>query len=214
MKVEIWSDVVCPFCYMGKKKFEIALAQFAHKDDVEVLWHSFQLNPEFKQIDGDIHDYLAGKYGRSREWAMEMNASVTAAAKEVGLHYDFGRAIPVNTFDAHRLIHLAKDRGLQSEAEERLFSAYFTEGKNLGDPKTLAGLGADIGLDHGEARKVADSSEYAEAVTRDESEAQELGIHAVPFFIFNRRYAISGAQPSHIFMETLNRVWEEERRAD
>jgi predicted DsbA family dithiol-disulfide isomerase len=209
MKIEIWSDVVCPFCYMGKRKFEIALGQFAHRDSIEVLWHSFQLNPEFKEINGDIHDYLAEKYGRTREWAKEMNATVAAAAKEVGLHYDFDNAIPVNTFDAHRLIHLAKDHGLQGEAEERLFSAYFTEGKNLGDHKTLVDLAADIGLDREEAGKVAGSSDYADAVTKDEKEAEELGIHAVPFFVFNRRYGVSGAQPSHQFLETLNRVWEE-----
>ncbi len=214
MKIEIWSDVVCPFCYMGKRKFEIALGQFGHKDDVEILWHSFQLNPEVEGINGDVHDYLAGKYGRSRDWAKEMNANVAAAAKEVGLSYDFDNAIPVNTFDAHRLIHLAKAHGFQNEAEERIFSAYFTEGRDLGDPNTLIDLGTGIGLDRGEVQKVIGSSDYADAVTGDEDEAAELGIHAVPFFVFNRRYAISGAQPSHLFLETLDRVWEEEHKAE
>ena len=214
MKIEIWSDVVCPFCYMGKRKFEIALAQFKHKDEVEVLWHSFQLSPEFKRNGGDIHDYLAEKYGRTREWAKEMNANVAAAAKDVGLHYDFDRVIPTNTFNAHRLIHLAKDHDHQGKAEERLFSAYFTEGKDLGDIETLVELGTEIGLEREVVRKTLSQSDYSDAVEGDRNEAEELGIHAVPFFVFNRRYAISGAQPSHLFLETLNQIWEEEHRAD
>jgi predicted DsbA family dithiol-disulfide isomerase len=215
MKVEIWSDVVCPFCYMGKQKFEIALEQFEHKDEVEVLWHSFQLNPEFKAgTAGDIHDYLAAKYGRTREWAKEMNDSVAAMAQEVGLHYDFDKAVPVNTFDTHRLIHLAGEHGLQAMAEERFFAAYFTEGKNLSDPGTLVELGTDIGLDAMVVRRTLKSSYYADAVRGDMEEADELGIHAVPFFVIDRKYAISGVQPSHLFLETLEKVWEEERQLE
>ncbi len=211
MKIEIWSDVVCPFCYMGKRKFELALEQFSGKEDVEVMWHSFQLDPAAKKLEGkDIHDYLAAKYGRTRDWAKEKNDEVAARAKEVGLEYNFDKAIPVNTFDAHRLIHLAAAHGLQGEAEQRLFAAYFTEGKDISDPDTLAELGAGIGLDRDEVRRTVESSDYADAVRGDIEEAGELGIHTVPFFVFNRKYAISGAQPSHLFLETLKKVSDEE----
>lgn len=212
MKVEIWSDVVCPFCYMGKRKFEIALGEFSHRNEVEILWHSFQLDPSSKHYPGkDIHDYLAAKYGRSREWAVEMNGNVAESAKEVGLEYNFDKAIPVNTFDSHRLIRMAADHGLQQKAEERLFAAYFTEGKNISDHDTLSQLGVEIGLDTEEVRNTLKSSGYSEEVRNDLEEAEALGIHAVPFFVFDRKFAVSGAQPSHLFLETLDRVWHDER---
>ena len=212
MEIEIWSDVVCPFCYMGKRKFEIALEQFQQRDEVEVMWHSFQLDPGAKRIPGkDIHDYLAAKYGRDHEWAKERNDEVAARAKEVGLEYNFDKAIPTNTFDAHRLIHLAAAHGLQGKAEERLFAAYFTEGKDIGDNAALAQLADEIGLDPGEVRTMLASTDYADSVKGDIEEAESLGINSVPFFVFNRKYAVSGAQPSHLFLETLKQVWEDER---
>ena len=212
MIVEIWSDVVCPFCYMGKRKFEIALEQFQQRDKVEVMWHSFQLDPAAKRLLGkDIHDYLAAKYGRDREWAEERNAEVATRAKEVGLEYNFDKAIPTNTFDAHRLIHLAAAHGLQGKAEERMFAAYFTEGKDIGDNAALAQLADEIGLDPGEVRTMLASTDYADSVKGDIEEAESLGINGVPFFVFNRKYAVSGAQPSHLFLETLQQVWEDER---
>ncbi|HEY9165494.1 MAG TPA: DsbA family oxidoreductase [Candidatus Kryptonia bacterium] len=211
MKVEIWSDVVCPFCYMGKRKFEIALDKFEHKDGVEILWHSFQLNPEFNPgAAGDIHEYLANRYGRSREWAKEMHDDLVARAKEVGLEYKFDNIIPANTFDAHRLIHLAAKHGLQGKAEERLFAAYFTEGKDINEFETLVLLGTEIGLDPAATRKALESGEFEDEVRQDLDEAESLGITGVPFFVFNRKYAISGAQPTHLFMETLDQVWNEE----
>jgi predicted DsbA family dithiol-disulfide isomerase len=211
MIVEIWSDVVCPFCYMGKRKFEIALEQFQQRDEVEVIWHSFQLDSAAKRLQGkDIHDYLAAKYGRDREWAKERNGEVAARAKEVGLEYNFDKAIPVNTFDAHRFIHLAAAHGLQGKAEERLFAAYFTEGKDISDHGALAQLGNEIGLDPGEVRTTLASTDYADSVKGDIEEAESLGINSVPFFVFNRKYAVAGAQPSHLFLETIHQVWEEE----
>ncbi len=211
MEIDIWSDVVCPFCYMGKRKFEIALEQFPQKDEVEVLWHSFQLDPGAKRLPGkDTHDYLAAKYGRDREWAKERNNEVAARAKEVGLEYNFDTAVPTNTFDAHRLIQLAAAHGLQGKAEERLFAAYFTEGKDIGDHAALAQLADEIGLDPGEVRTMLASNDYADLVKGDIEEAESLGISSVPFFVFNRKYAVSGAQPSHLFLETLHQVWEEE----
>ncbi len=210
MKIEIWSDVVCPFCYMGKRKLEIALGQFPHRDEVEILWHSFQLDPGAKRMEGkDIHDYLAAKCGRSREWAIEVNADVAARAGQVGLEYNFDKAIPVNTFDAQRLIHLAAGHGLQAKAEERLFAAYFTEGRDIGEIPALTEIADEIGLDTEEVRSMLESTDYADLVKGDIEEAESLGINSVPFFVFDRKYAISGAQPSHLFLETLEKVWNE-----
>ncbi len=207
MKIEIWSDVVCPFCYIGKRKLENALEQFSPRDDVEILWHSFQLDPSAKREEGkDIYDHVAEKYGQDREWALNVNRNLVENAKKVGLDYRFERVIPANTFDAHRMIHLAATHGLQEKAEERFFAAYFTEGKDLGDPETLVELIGEIGLDRDEARRTVESTDYADAVRGDIQEAESLGINAVPFFVFDRRYAISGAQPTHLFLETLQKV--------
>lgn len=211
-KIEIWSDIVCPFCYIGKRRLEQALQQFSQKEDVEVLWYSFQLDPSAKKVDGkDIYDHLAEKYGQDREWAITVNNNLVENARNVGLEYNFDKVIPTNTFDAHRIIHLAASHGLQGEAEERFFAAYFTEGKNLSDPDTLVELAAETGLDREEARRTLQSSDYADAVRGDIEEAESLGINAVPFFVFNRKYAISGAQPTHLFLETLRKAAEEEK---
>ncbi len=211
MQVEIWADVVCPFCYMGKRKFEMALDNFTRRGDVEVLWHSFQLDPSAKKLDGkDIHDYLAAKYGRDRQWAVESNSNIAARAREVGLEYNFDKVIPTNTFHAHRLIHFASSRGLQDSAEERLFAAYFTEGEDIGDIEVLGRLGTEIGLDSAELSQMLSSNDYADLVKGDIEEAESLGISSVPFFVFNRKYAISGAQPTHLFLETLQQAWNEE----
>lgn len=212
MKIEIWSDVVCPFCYIGKRRLGNALEQFSPKNDVEILWHSFQLDPSAKREEGkDIYDHLAEKYGQDREWALNVNSNLVENARKVGLDYHFEKVIPTNTFDAHRMIHLAATHGLQEKAEERFFAAYFTEGKDLGDAETLIDLATEVGLDRDEARRTVGSSDYADAVRGDIQEAESLGINAVPFFVFNRKYAISGAQPTHLFLETLQKVAEEEK---
>lgn len=214
MKIEIWSDVVCPFCYMGKRRLEMAMEQFPGKDEIEILWHSFQLDPSAKREEGkDIYDHLAEKYGQDREWAVSVNKNLVENASTVGLEYNFDKVIPTNTFDVHRLIHLAAANGLHAEAEERYFAAYFTEGKDLSDHDTLVGLATEVGLDREEARRTLESSDYADAVKGDIEEAEALGINAVPFFVFDRKYAISGAQPTHLFLETLQKVAEEERAA-
>jgi predicted DsbA family dithiol-disulfide isomerase len=212
MKVEIWSDIMCPFCYIGKRKFEIALQQFAYKDQVEVIWHSYQLDPDLHHVPGkSIHDVLAEKKGWSPQQARQMNNQVTAMAQEVGLAYHLDQAVPANTFSAHRLTHLAKKQGLQNQAEERLFSAYFIEGKNIQDTETLVQLGQEIGLAEAELRQVLTSDAFADAVWRDIHEAQQIGVRGVPFFVLNKKYGISGAQPSEVFLQALNQVWEEER---
>jgi|SRR6185312_5495663 len=210
MKVEIWSDVICPFCYIGKRRFELALEKFTHKDDVEIVWHSFELDPERKSAPGkSIHQMLAEKKGLSIEQAKEMNDHVTKMAKEVGLTYDFDKAIPVNTFNAHRISHLAAKHNVQNEMEELLFSSYFTKGLNIDDANSLISLANQVGIDFKETEQVLRNGDYNEDVKQDEEEAREIGISGVPFFVFDRKYAISGAQPEDVFIRTLEKVWEE-----
>jgi predicted DsbA family dithiol-disulfide isomerase len=204
MKVEIWSDVMCPFCYIGKRRFEQALEQFVHKDQVEVVWRSFQLNPDlpahFKQ---PVHEYLAERKGITPEQALQMNAQVTNMAASEGLQYNFDKAVVANSFDAHRFSHLAASVGLGDAAEERLFKAYFTEGKNIADQHILAELGTDIGMDKAAVQNMLSGNTYAKEVHDDIEEAEALGIRGVPFFVLNRKYAVSGAQPAEAFLGAL-----------
>ncbi len=210
MKIEIWSDVMCPFCYIGKRKFENALAQFEHKEDVEIIWKSFQLNPDQETTPGkNINQYLAEIKGWSLEQAKSMNDRVTAMAKEVGLECDFDKAVIANSFDAHRLIQLAKKSGKGDAAEERLFKAYFTEGKNTGDREVLIQLGSEIGLDTTQVKEMLESNAYADDVHKDVYEAQQVGVRGVPFFVLGSKYAVSGAQESATFLQALNTTWNE-----
>ncbi len=207
MHIEIWSDLVCPYCYIGKRNFETALARFEHRDDVEVSWRSFQLAPDLpRDVEGDVHDYLAAKYGGGRERAKEMNARVTETAAAAGLTYNLDSAVLGNTFDAHRVTHLAARHGLQDEAEERLFRAYFTESEHLADPETLVRLASEIGLDPGEVRTMLAGDEFADAVRADIQAAHEMGISGVPTFVVDRRYAITGAQPPELILRALEQI--------
>lgn len=211
MKIEIWSDIMCPFCYIGKRKFEKALEQFTNKDKVEVIWHSYVLQPTVKYVPGrSIYEFLSDIKGISVEQAQEMNAYVANIASQEGLTFDFDKVIVANSFDAHRLIHMATQYGLQDKAEEYLFSAHFTEGKNISDHETLVELGVKIGLDRQEVIQNLSSGEYTNEVKRDLHEAQNMGIRGVPFFVINRKYGISGAQPSELFLQALQKAWEEE----
>lgn len=210
MKVEIWSDVMCPFCYIGKRRFENALQQFPYKSEIEIVWKSFQLNPGMKTQPGkNINQYLAETKGWTLDYAKKMNEHVTTMAKDVGLQYDFDKAIVANSFDAHRLIQLAKANGKGDEMEERLFKAYFTEGRNTADHETLIQLGTEIGLDPSTIRALLDSNEYADKVEQDIYEAQQIGVRGVPYFVFNDRYAVPGAQAAETFSGALNKAWEE-----
>lgn len=210
MKVEIWSDVMCPFCYIGKRRFEDALQQFAYKDEVEIEWKSFQLNPDMKTDPSvSISQYLADAKGWTLEYAQQMNKHVTEMAAEVGLQYDFDRSVVANSFNAHRFSHLAKKYNLGDAAEEQLFKAYFTLGKNIDDADILAELGTEIGLDKDEVLAVLNSSEYSDDVKHDIAEAQYLGIRGVPFFVMNGKYAVSGAQAVPVFSETLEKAFGE-----
>ena len=215
MDVEIWSDVMCPFCYIGKRKFEHALNEFAHKDQVNVVWKSFQLNPDMKTEPGkNINQYLADVKGWSLDEAKSMNDRVTAMASEVGLSYDFDKAVVANSWNAHRLIQLAKKHGLGDAAEERLFRAYFTEGRDTSDHATLLELGTEIGLATSDIEQMLESNQFAEAVSRDVYEAQQVGVRGVPFFVLNRRYAVSGAQQPETFLGALNTAWLEWEKAN
>lgn len=209
LKIEIWSDVVCPFCYIGKRKLEAALADFKHAAELEIIWKSYQLSPEMKTIPGkSIHQYLSEHKRIILSEATAMNNQVAGRAKNVGLQYNFDKAIPANTFMAHRFSHLARVQGVQNEAEEKLFSAYFTEGKNIDDVDTLVQIGVEIGIDAGLVKNTLEGDEFADAVRNDIQEAFSLGLRGVPFFVFDRKFAVSGAQDSQVFLNTLEKAYE------
>ena len=208
MKVEIWSDVVCPWCYIGKRRFETALAGFEHRDEVIVIWRSFQLDPNAPTTaDGDPLDRLVAKYGMSRADAERAQARVTATAATVGLDFHLDRARSGNTFDAHRLLHLALAAGRQTDLKERLMAGYFVEGEAVGEPEVLALLATEVGLEESAVDEVLASDAFAAEVRQDELEARRLGISGVPFFVIDRRYGISGAQPSELMLSTLDQAW-------
>ena len=210
MKVEIWSDVMCPFCYIGKRRFEAALRQFAHHDQVEVVWHSFELDPNMETKPGQsIHQLLAERKGVSVAEGKRMNDHMAGVAREVGLDFNFDQVVPVNTFNAHRFTHLAAAHGKQDAAEERLFAAYFTEGRNVEDIDSLPQLRTEIGLSAEEVRQKLASDAYAQDVRVDEYHARQIGVRGVPFFVFQDKYAVSGAQPAELFQEVLEKVWDE-----
>ena len=207
MKVDIWSDVRCPFCYIGKRKFESALAQFEHKDQVEVEWHSFELDPNAETIPGaNPAQHLADKYGRSVEWAEEMQNNVTQTAAEVGLTFHLDKSVVANSFDAHRLIQLAKTEGLTDEIEEQLFIAHFTDGKNISDHATLMQIGTSVGLDKLTLETMLSGTDFTDEVRYDEQTAQKIGIKGVPFFVFNEKLAVSGAQSPETFLGAMQQA--------
>src|SRR5262245_58223478 len=207
--VEIWSDVVCPWCYLGKRRFEKALARFEHRDDVEVVWRSFELDPNAGPSSSEsAAERLAAKYGMSVEDAAASHARLTGLAAEDGLEYHLDRTRGGNTFDAHRLIQLGKARGIQDAVEERLMRGYFTDSVAIDDHETLVRLAAEAGLDADEARAVLASDDYADAVREDEELARRIGINGVPFFVLGRRYGVSGAQESDVLLEALDKSWE------
>lgn len=211
MKVEIWSDVMCPFCYIGKRRFEQALEKFPKKESVVIEWKSFQLDPEIKTIPGkSVNEYLAERKGWTLDYARKVNDRVTGMAREVGLQYDFDKAIVANSFDAHRLSHFAKKQGKQDAMEERLFKAYFTEGKNTADHETLIQLASEIGMNADEVGTMLAGNEFSDDVNNDIYQARQVGARGVPFFVFNNAYAVSGAQPSEVFMNVLLKTREEE----
>ena len=210
MQVEIWSDVVCPWCYIGKRQFEEALAAFPHRQDVTVEWRSYELDPTAPaRREGTMVELLQKKYSMSADQAIAANARVTGIAAGVGLDYRLDQAVMGNTFNAHRLIHLAASRGLGDAMKERLMAGYFTEGAAIGDTDTLEGLAVEVGLDADEVRQVLSDDTFADEVRRDEQQAQALGVSGVPFFVIDRAYGISGAQPPDVILGALQRAWDD-----
>jgi predicted DsbA family dithiol-disulfide isomerase len=210
LKVQIWSDIMCPYCYIGKRRIEGALEQFEHKEAVEIEWKSFKLDANFvASADDNLTEHLAEKYRKDKKWAQEMMDNMTQNAKNSGLDFHFEKAIMANSFNAHRLLHLAKKQKLSNELEELLFKAYLTDGKNVNDLNTLAELGLEVGLEAEEIKQVLHSDAFANDVKEDIKEANSIGVQGVPFFVFDTKYAISGAQPATAFLQTLEKVWEE-----
>jgi len=212
MKIEIWSDIMCPFCYIGKRHFESALNQFSHADKVQIEWKSFQLDPTIPKMDMrvDVYQYLADKKGMSLEQSKALHENVIQMAKNAGLDYNFDIAVVGNSKDAHRLIQFAKTKELGDQAEEALFKAYFTDGKNMADLNDLIEIGTSIGLDSEEIKTMLESDAFAYEMMQDIQEAQNIGVQGVPFFVFDRKYAVSGAQPVETFLQTLEKVYSEQ----
>lgn len=208
MKIEIWSDISCPFCYIGKKNFEEALKDFPHRQQLQIEYKSYELDPYApKQSNETIHQMIASKYGVSLERAKSMNENVSARAAHAGLQFHMEKIKPTNFFDAHRLLHLALDLGKQSEMADRLFTAYFSEGKNLSDIQVLRDLAEDVGIEGPEFDMILASDKYSLEVRQDEQAAEELGLSGVPAFVIADKYLISGAQPPKAFLEALKEAW-------
>lgn len=211
MRVDVWSDVVCPWCYIGKRRLEAALAAFEHADAVEVVFHSFELDPNAPAVASEsLSEMLSRKYRMPLAKAEEMQAHVTGVARQDGLEFRFAEARPENTFTAHRLLHYAASQSRQGAMKEALMNAYFCEGGRVGDPETLVRVGVSAGLDADAVRAtVADPSAFADAVRQDEAAARSLGIRGVPFFVIDQKYGISGAQPAEALRRALAQAWSE-----
>ncbi len=208
--IDIWSDVACPWCYVGKRRLEAALALFPHRADVEVTWHAFELDPSAPAVrDARVSHAgrLAAKYGMSESQAEAAIANMTRVAAADGLEFHFEKARSGNTFDAHRVLHLAHDRGVQDAVKERLLRAYLTEGVALGEREALALVAGEAGLGRDEVRAMLESARYTAEVRADEEQARQLGISGVPFFVLGGRYAISGAQPASVMLGALEKAW-------
>ena len=210
LRVDIWSDIACPWCYVGKRRIESALGRFPHSADVEIVWRSFELDPSAPREQDTSVPYterLARKYRTTPAEAQKMIDRMTALARDDGLDFHFEKARPGNTFDAHRLLHLAATKGLQDALKERYFRAYLCEGEAIGSPETLVRLAAETGLDPELARATLASDAHASDVRADERQAAEMGIHGVPFFVLASRYAVSGAQPADLLLQAITKAW-------
>ncbi|MFD7440192.1 DsbA family oxidoreductase [Streptomyces sp. NPDC059909] len=210
MRVEIWSDIACPWCYIGKARFEKGLAAFAHRDEIEVVHRSFELDPHLAKGDtAPVIDMVAKKYGRTLDEARAMEEHVASNARAEGLAYRTEGRDHGNTFDIHRLLHLARASGRQDELLDLAYRANFADERSVFDPEVLVGLAVEAGLDADEARAVlTDDSAYADEVRADEREAAALGANAVPFFVIDRRYGVSGGQPAEVFTQALEQAWQ------
>ncbi len=210
MQLDIWTDVYCPWCYIGKRRLERALTDFEHRTEVTIAWRSFQLDPAAPKVfEGDLNDMLVRKYGMTRAQALASHARLTALAKQDGLDYRFDLARPGNTLDAHRLIHFAATHQRADAMQERLMRGYFAEGAAISVPRVLATLAEEIGLDRAEVEDMLAGDLFREAVFDDQAEAQRLGLTGVPAFLFARKHAVVGAQSSDVLLKVLQRAWRE-----
>jgi predicted DsbA family dithiol-disulfide isomerase len=208
LTIDVWSDIVCPWCAIGKRRLEQALAQFGHADDVEVVWRAFELDPDAPAVrEGDNITRLAEKYGRTRAEALAMTRRVEETAAQDGLDFHLTKARSGNTFDAHRVLHLAAEHGLQGKVKERLMRGYMTEGEAIGEHEVLVKLASEAGLDAEAVRAVLASDRYAREVREEEDAARSLGVNGVPFFVLGGKYAVSGAQPAHVMRRALEQAW-------
>jgi len=216
MKIKVWSDIACPFCYIGKRNFEAALRQFEDAPFIKLEWKSFQLDPELPKgtTYTDTYQYLAERKGMSIAQAKEITSGVAATGKNAGLALRFERTVVTNTWDAHRLIHLAQANGVGNVVKEALFKAHFTDGADISESSTLIALGKEAGLEETAMLEMLNSERFGYEVTQDIQEARNIGIRGVPFFVFNRKYAVSGAQPSDVFLQTLQKSFAEWRQAN
>ena len=214
LRVDIWSDVVCPWCAIGKANLESALADFDHADQVEIIWHSYELDPNAPAArQGDYVGMLSKKYGTSPDEAQAMIDRMTRTGQECGVEFRFDRVQPGNTFDAHRIIHLGAARGIQTEVKDRLLRGYLSEGEAIGLPEVVERLAIDAGLDADEVAAVLTTDAFAEEVRIDEATAVSMQVTGVPFFVFDRRLAVAGAQPPEVLLQVLDRVWSEREPA-
>ena len=208
MRIDIWTDIVCPFCYLGRAQLETALAGFEHREEVELTWHSFELDRNAEAVSRvGVIDLVASKYSAGREQVVAQHESLAATGRVLGLEFDWEAARPGNTFDAHRLVHLAAEQGLDGMAHERLMRAYFAEGRAIGDRETIADVAAEIGLVRDDVVAMLESDDYGNHVRSDEATATMLGVTGVPFFVFDRKYGVSGAQPVEVLAQALETAW-------
>jgi len=208
MKVEIWSDIACPFCYIGKRRFESALSKFEHRDQVEIQWRSFELNADIpKRKTTTTLEFLTAHKGISATQAKALFKQVTETAAKDGLKFDFDKGLHGNTFDGHRLVHFASENGCGNEMKERLFSGYFVRGESVADIETLIKMSSDVGLDAEKTRTMLESDSFSDAVRADERKAASLGIHGVPFFLINGKQQMSGIQAPDSILQILNKAW-------
>lgn len=205
--IDVWSDVMCPFCYIGDTVLEQALKDFEHKENVQVNYHSYQLMPELGTDPQNLNELLAARY--APEQLAQQNKHIAQRGAELGLEFNFDKAITVNTMTAHRVSHFAAENGQGRKFVRLLFKAYFSDGLNVADPTVLAELAASAGLDAAAARRIAESDDYTDNVREDIARAAQIGFGGVPFFMFNSTYGVSGAQPLEVFKQTLERTWAE-----
>lgn len=215
MKVDIWSDIRCPFCYVGKKNFEKGLANFQEKSKIEITWHSFQLNPELEtQLDKNSLENFSERKGVSIAEAKEMYQHVVKAGEIAGIEFNLEGQKVANSYKGHLLLQFAATKNVANEMEEELFKAQFIDGKNIDDEKTLIEIGKSLSLNEDEIKSALNSDDFKYAVAKDVALASQMGINAVPFFVINDKYGVSGAQPSEVFQEVLEKSWEEFSNGD